>query len=136
MNIGMITQGAVRFQTVRQNLLRQGHRCQSYAFLSTFMASSHTMLYDCIVLSWEVSGKDTPEVVRLLREELPGDVNVAVVNIPSTVEITESDPQVKYLRPMSSRDLLEFLTAEYLFTVPAGNVVPFPQPQALLLKAV
>lgn len=136
MNIGMITQGAVRFQKVRQTLLKQGHRCQSYAFLSTFMASATSLLYDCVVLSWEVSGKDTPEVVRLLRDELPGEVSIVVVNVPSNVQYPLDTKHIKYLRPTSSRGLLAFLEDEFWYDMSAGNVLAFPGTFTQLPKAV
>lgn len=136
MNIGMITQGAVRFQPVRQALLKQGNRCQSYAFFSTFMASAATMLFDCVVLNWDVSGKDTPEVVRLLRNKLPGTVRVVVVNVPSTVQFSTHDQYVEVLHgPMSSRELVDYLANASVQSIATRRPARLPRHTVALLGA-
>ena len=73
MNIGMITAGALYLGPLRRELIRNGNRCQSFAFASTFFAGASRIGYDLVVVNWSVLAQDGHDVIKRLRR-LAGDV--------------------------------------------------------------
>ncbi|MCB1733649.1 MAG: hypothetical protein H6981_01495 [Gammaproteobacteria bacterium] len=113
MNIGMITAGALYLGPLRRELIRNGNRCQSFAFASTFFAGAARIGYDLVVVNWSVLAQDGQDVIKRLRR-LAGDVEVLVVQVPHRAEIDEHDPLVHWYRgPVTTQGMLDAVERSY-----------------------
>ncbi|MCB1737379.1 MAG: hypothetical protein KDI42_04560, partial [Gammaproteobacteria bacterium] len=91
---------------LRRELIRNGNRCQSFAFASTFFAGASRIGYDLVVVNWSVLAQDGHDVIKRLRR-LAGDVEVLVVQVPNRAEIDDSDPLVHWYRgPVTTQGML------------------------------
>lgn len=124
LNIGMITAGALYLGPLRRELIRNGNRCQSFAFASTFLAGARRIGYDLVLVNWAVLAQDGRDIIKRLRR-LPGDVEVLVVQVPTRAEIDDSDPLVHWYRgPVTTQGMLAAVDR----CAVTETVVPTPVP--------
>ncbi len=107
MNIGMISAGGMIMKPVRQQLIRKGHRCQCYAFCSTFFAGADRLDYNLVVVNWMAKGLETPKIIERLRNSLGEDIQFLVIHVPDKAERPpEIHPSFWLYGPISTNRLV------------------------------